>query len=286
MTQDEREKAIKRAVKETHTVDEVRRVVPMTFTEELVAVVIFLFGVPGAVFSLPALLLILGYAFQSYRLVLTVGAVVGVTLALWPAPFVESSLSSWAALQILRYFSFKGIFEEPLRKSKSYILVAPPHGVFPFGNIATMIAFPSIMGFSFRALAASAALRMPVFRQLLGTIGATEASRSNAEKVMLVMIVFTLICFIRLVFVQMLNRGLTLGISTGGVAEVFETSPDGDEVIVLKSRQGLVRLAFRTGSALVPCYLLGNTHLLSLWCGGPEQSSGRRFLQWLSRKLG
>lgn len=77
-----------------------------------------------------------------------------------------------------------------------------------------------------------------------------------------------------------------MGISTGGVAEVFETYPDGDEAIVLKSRQGLVRLAFRTGSALVPCYLLGNTHLLSLWCGGAEHSAGRRCLQWISRKLG
>lgn len=87
-------------------------------------------------------------------------------------------------------------------------------------------------------------------------------------------------------YLQLLKKGLTLGISTGGVAEVFETYPDGDEAIVLKSRQGLVRLAFRTGSALVPCYLLGNTHLLSLWCGGAEHSAGRRCLQWISRKLG
>lgn len=61
---------------------------------------------------------------------------------------------------------------------------------------------------------------------------------------------------------------------------------DGDEVIVLKSRQGLVKLAFRTGAALVPCYLLGNTHLLSLWCGGDDGSFMRKNLQWLSRKLG
>lgn len=45
-----------------------------------------------------------------------------------------------------------------------------------------MIAFPSFMGFAFRGLAASAALRMPMFRQLLGTIGVTEAYRHNAEK--------------------------------------------------------------------------------------------------------
>ena len=149
---------------------------------------------------------------------------------------------------------------------KPYILVAPPHGVFPFGNIATMIAFPSIMGFSFRALAASAAIRMPCFRQLLCTIGAVDASRSTATK--------------------MLKKGLTLGISTGGIAEMFETSTDGDEVIVLKNRQGLVKLSMRTGAALVPCYLLGNTHLLSWWCGGEPHSWFNRTLMKLSRKIG
>ena len=85
---------------------------------------------------------------------------------------------------------------------------------------------------------------------------------------------------------QLLNKNLTLGISTGGVAEVFETSINGNEVIVLKSRKGLVKLAFRTGAALVPCYLLGNTHLLSLWCGGEPNSFLNRKMQWLSRKLG
>lgn len=84
----------------------------------------------------------------------------------------------------------------------------------------------------------------------------------------------------------MLNKNRTLGISTGGVAEVFETTFEGNEVIVLKSRKGLVKLAFSTGAALVPCYLLGNTHLLSLWCGGDPKSFGNRTLQWISRKLG
>lgn len=183
MSQKDRENAIKKAATEVFSQEDVLKIAPMTFIEELTAILLFLFGVPGAVFSIPVVVLVLGYLTQSYRMITTIAAVLCTILALWPAPFVEKSLSSWAAVQILRYFSFKGIFEEPLSSEKPYILVAPPHGVFPFGNIATMIAFPSIMGFSFRALAASAALRMPVFRQLLGTIGATDASRSNAERV-------------------------------------------------------------------------------------------------------
>lgn len=76
---------------------------------------------------------------------------------------------------------------------------------------------------------------------------------------------------------------MTIGISTGGVAEVFETnSPSGDEVIVLKNRKGIIKLAFRTGASLVPCYLFGNTKLFSLWTGGSFHS----FFKSLSRKLG
>ena len=45
-----------------------------------------------------------------------------------------------------------------------------------------MIGFPSIMGFSFRGLAASAALRTPIFRQILITIGAIDASSDSARK--------------------------------------------------------------------------------------------------------
>jgi hypothetical protein len=38
------------------------------------------------------------------------------------------------------------------------------------------------MGFSFRGLAASAALRTPIFRQILITIGAIDASSDSARK--------------------------------------------------------------------------------------------------------
>lgn len=268
MNDEDRAKAIEKATKDEYSSDDLKNVVPMTFSEEFIAMMLFLFGVPGAVFSLPVVIGAIGFVLGNFRLAFTIGGIVGVSLAFWPAPFVESSLSSWAALQIIRYFSFKGIFEVKLSPKKPYILVAPPHGVFPFGNITTMIAFPSVMGFSFRALAASAAIRTPVYRQILCKIGCIDASRKVAEKT--------------------LRKNLTLGISTGGVAEVFETdlSASGNEVIVLKSRKGIVKLAFLTGAELVPCYLFGNTHLLSLWCGGAQGSSLHTLLRNISRKIG
>jgi hypothetical protein len=266
--EEERFKILDSKLKKDFTQEDLTNVTPMKWYEEWAAILLFLFGVPGAVFSFPVLAVILGYLFNAYKIVFTIFIAAGVTLSILPAPFIESSLSSWPALQILRYFSFKGIFEERLTKDKPYILVAPPHGVFPFGNIATMIAFPSIEGFSFRALVASAALRAPCFRQLLCTIGGIDASRETATKA--------------------LKKNYTLGISTGGVAEVFDVDlrPNGNEVIELKERKGIIKLAFRTGAALVPCYLLGNTHLLSCYCGGSPRSSFHQFLKSISRKLG
>lgn len=85
---------------------------------------------------------------------------------------------------------------------------------------------------------------------------------------------------------QVLEQKKSIGISTGGVAEVFETnSKTGDEVVVLKSRQGLVKLAMRTGASLVPCYLFGNTQLYSVWYG-EEGSSLREIIRSISRKIG
>lgn len=125
-----------------------------------------------------------------------------------------------------------------------------------------MIAFPSTMGHAFRGLGASSALRTPIFRQFLATIGVIDASAHIARAA--------------------LDNKTTIGISTGGVAEVFETN-NKDQVIVLKSRMGIIKLAFRTGADLVPCYLFGNTELLSLWTGG---ATWHEFFKNLSRKIG
>lgn len=130
-----------------------------------------------------------------------------------------------------------------------------------------MIAFPSMFGYPFKGLAADAALRMPIFRQLLVSIGVIDASRKSATAA--------------------LKAGHTVGISTGGVAEVFETdSATGDEAIVLRERKGLIKLAIRTGSPLVPSYLFGNTKLFSLYAGGENGSTLHSFLKNLSRRIG
>lgn len=186
MDSSDRTKAIQAKTKPSGTPKELISVTKMTLYEETIAALLFLFGVPGAVVSFPLCIVLLGLLIGNMKYAAMIGIGLLVPLALAPAPFSAKSLSSWYALQILRYFSFKAVFAEPLLENKPYILVAPPHGVFPFGNIITMIAFPSLMGFGFKGLAASAALRLPIFRQLLCAVGAIDASRKSATKVSLI----------------------------------------------------------------------------------------------------
>lgn len=86
---------------------------------------------------------------------------------------------------------------------------------------------------------------------------------------------------------QVLHGHESIAVSSGGVAEIFETDDSGsgdEEVIVLRSRKGIVRLALQTGAALVPCYVFGNNRLLRLWAGGKGRL--HELLRWLSRKIG
>jgi hypothetical protein len=115
-----------------------------------------------------------------------------------------------------------------------------------------------------RGLAATAAVKTPIFKQILCSIGVVDANRRTAQKI--------------------LEKPSVLGISTGGVAEIFETNND-DEVILLKERKGLIRLAIRTGADLQPCYIFGNTKVLKCW-HGEGIPGGKDFLSRLSRKIG
>mmetsp|Transcript_29613 Transcript_29613/g.71598 ORF Transcript_29613/g.71598 Transcript_29613/m.71598 type:complete len:390 (-) Transcript_29613:1566-2735(-) len=258
------------------TKEDVLKPQPMTFWEEAACVLFLAFVVPNGVFTIPPVLFLIGkFIVGDVQLTFTIAGLVLLPLTIIPQPFIPSTLQSWISVMTCKYFSFRFITEErppepPIagdEKENDYhpqIYCAPPHGVFPYGNILSMLSFPSLFGHNFFGLASSAALRPPIFKQVLRSIGVVDASRDVARKV--------------------LEAKKSIGISTGGVAEVFETNAD-DECVMLKSRIGLIKLAIRTGSAIVPCYLFGNTKLLSCWHG--EGIPGcRNILETISRKLG
>jgi 2-acylglycerol O-acyltransferase 2 len=244
----------------------------MSFWEETVCVLFLAFVVPNGVFTLPPLVYCVGrFLVGNVSLTFLIFGLLLLPLAILPQAYIPSTLQSWVAIQVCRYFSFRFICEErpphPEADNPNYhprIMVAPPHGVFPYGNILSMLVFPALFGHTFRGLASSAALRPPIFKQVLRSIGVIDASRNVARKA--------------------LERKESLGISTGGVAEVFETNAN-DECILLKERVGLIKLAIRTGADIVPCYVFGNTKLLGCWHGEgiPHLSY---ILERISRKLG
>jgi 1-acyl-sn-glycerol-3-phosphate acyltransferase len=252
--------------------EQILKVEKMSFLEELACILFLGLGVPNGIFTIPPLVYLIGrFLVGNVFLTVVVAAVLVLPLAILPQPFVPSMLQSWLACQVVKYFSFRFVMEERPKALKKgdpnyhpRILVAPPHGVFPYGNILSILVYPSLCGHSFRGLAASSALRPPIFKQILRSIGIIDASRHTARKA--------------------LERDESLGISTGGVAEVFETNQN-DECIVLRERYGLIKLAIRTGADLTPCYLFGNTKILSCWAGeGVPQ--GRNILERVSRKIG
>jgi len=246
------------------TTNDVTKIQPMPILNQFITILFLAFGVPNGVFTIPAVLLFLGkFVFDNIPATFFVAGIVLVPLAILPQPFIPSTLTSWMAVNVVKYFSFRFITETRISKDQIHIFVAPPHGVFPFGNILSMLIFPALMGFTFKGLAASSALRVPWFKQILRSIGVIDASRDVARKA--------------------LNGGESIGISTGGVREVFETN-EHHETILLKERKGMIKLAIRTGADLVPCYMFGNTHALSCWAG--EGIGGRTWLENISRKVG
>ncbi len=254
------------------TVEDVHSRVDMSIWEELITVLFLACGVPNGVFVIPTLTFLVGkFVIGRVSMAFLGLGILLLPLAILPQAFVPTVLQSWIAIRVAKYFSFRFIFEDrPPPKNpqdpnyRPRIMVAPPHGVFPYGNLLAMLVWPAVTGSTFRGLAASSALRPPIFKQILRSMGVIDASRHIARKA--------------------LEDGESLGISTGGVAEVFETNAD-DECIVLKQRIGLIKLAINTGADLVPCYLFGNTELLGCWAGeGIPQ--GRNILEKISRKIG
>ena len=240
---------------------------PLTVWEHICCVLFLAFGPPSGAFNVPLVLFIFGYFIVGNiaQTFLTFAIFILLPLAVIPQPYIKDSTEWWISWLVVKYFSFKFISECEYDPNCRHIYVAPPHGVFPYGNLLAVQAWRARFGFPFRGLASSAALRVPIFKQVLRCVGVIDASRHVAHK-------------------ALVEDG-AIGISTGGVAEVFETN-HGDECILLTERIGMIKLAIRTGAELVPCYLYGNTKLLDCWSGEYLPFHVKSAIEWLSRKAG
>mmetsp|Transcript_1988 Transcript_1988/g.2669 ORF Transcript_1988/g.2669 Transcript_1988/m.2669 type:complete len:401 (-) Transcript_1988:339-1541(-) len=231
---------------------------PMTWLEEVVAILILAFGVPLGAFTWPPLIAAFGYfvvgnvlqTFQYFALFVLL------PLTILPQPMMESLHYSWCMKVVMKYFSVRVIQEEAYSEEKRpRIIVAPPHGIFPYASVLSLAVYPSLCGYNAYALATSAALATPIFKQILRGVGVIDADRTTAR---------------RALEGKHPNGHQTIGISTGGVAEIFNACyprREPNEVILMKRRKGYLKLAIRTGAEICPCYMYGHTEALVGFCG-------------------
>ena len=121
-----------------------------------------------------------------------------------------------------------------------------PHGIVPFSlGLSAFGALNNIMS-KLRIVTATATRLVPFFSHTLRLGGSIYADRSYVDAA--------------------LARGESLGITPGGIAEMFYGYPQpgcarDEEYAVLLKRKGFVRLAIKYGTALVPCFIFGASKL-------------------------
>lgn len=160
-------------------------VTKLSFVEELTTGLILLFALPGAIFSLPMITILIGYFVSNMVIAVMMLCCFIFPLHFYPVSFSEDFLYSWISYLLLKYFSFRVVVHNDayITKRKLCIVVCPPHGVFPFGNILALITFPFMFGFSLRGLAANSALYVPIMGKLLQCFGIVSANNEVASEV-------------------------------------------------------------------------------------------------------
>ncbi|CAK9105830.1 unnamed protein product [Durusdinium trenchii] len=154
---------------------------------------------------------------------------------------------------------------EELRKCDQCIVAVHPHGVLSLGHYLVISGFHPDLEKALPArrrcaLSAGVLFKLPVVREIALGMGCVDAHREIAKK-----------C---------LAKGLSLSVVPGGEREQLLAQRGQVEELVLKQRQGFIRLALQYGVPIVPVYVFGEAQLF-------KQS---RFLfglrSWLQRALG
>jgi acyl-CoA synthetase (AMP-forming)/AMP-acid ligase II len=158
----------------------------------------------------------------------------------WPPSFRNHRSFS----TILRYFSYRSIIEAPLSayEGMTSIYCFGPHGVFTLGPTIQAMINGLIVGEDMHFLAANAAFSLPIYNIRLQMLGVKSVERKS--------------------FVSLLEKGRSVGMVPGGIAEMFSLRRE-EEALAVLSRKGFVKIALETGCQIVPCYCFGNSQTFS-----------------------
>ncbi|XP_062904817.1 diacylglycerol O-acyltransferase 2-like [Mobula hypostoma] len=152
---------------------------------------------------------------------------------------------SWRVWKGMRdYFPVTLVKMSKLSPKKNYILGYHPHGIMCFGafcNFGTEAnqfsrVFPGITP---HLATLNGLFRLPIFRDYLMSSGACSVSRSSLRHLL-----------------EERGEGQAVVIVVGGAAESMTGRP-GEHGVLLKNRQGFVRMALEHGADLVPVYSFG-----------------------------
>ncbi|KEP61021.1 UNVERIFIED_CONTAM: diacylglycerol acyltransferase [Hammondia hammondi] len=153
----------------------------------------------------------------------------------------------WKMWRLLhRYHRATVIVEDAksLPPSKPTIFTAVPHAIVPVAQALLPTGeFGSLLGHITMAVA-SIVKYVPVYGHIIRLIGSQDVS---AAKLM----------------TTLTRDRQSVVISPGGIAEMY-TVDEKTENLLLKDRQGLLRLALQTGSDVVPVYCFGNSETFKL----------------------
>ena len=188
--------------------------------------------------------------------------------------------AAWVGLAFLPYRRWKpaswflrswyGIFDvrtnlhelpkPPPPSEQRRILAMHPHGVIPVHSLIWSALceqfYPHIYGF---AAAADVLLRLPLMRQVCGSLNTYGSTRRELDQ-------------------RLATENLF--ITLDGIRGIFEAMPGREVAVDPKNRMGLMKLAVKHRSILVPCYVFGAQDQWINLAGDANSLLGR-----LSRRL-
>mmetsp|Transcript_127141 Transcript_127141/g.245148 ORF Transcript_127141/g.245148 Transcript_127141/m.245148 type:complete len:316 (+) Transcript_127141:54-1001(+) len=159
------------------------------------------------------------------------------------------------------------VLEDPdrLNSCKQYILAIHPHGVLSLDHLLTISAFDAGLEKALpqaqrSPLSAGILFKIPLIRELLLSVGGVDAGRKTAE--------------------HCLKKGLSLSVVPGGEREQLLAQRGPVESIILKHRQGFIRLALKFGVPIIPVFCFGEGQLYH------QSKFLMGFRSWVQRTLG
>jgi len=163
-----------------------------------------------------------------------------------PVPKSRWFQQSWLLRQMLKYFQTTVVGEAPPGGGQQVVYGMAPHGIVPFSLGLTAFGGLNSLLSHLRIVTATATRLVPLFSHTLRLGGSIYADRPLVEAA--------------------LRRGESLGITPGGIAEMFWGYPQPgchpkEEYAVLRGRKGFVRLAIKYGATLVPTFVFGASKL-------------------------